>query len=193
MNEKELFLRLRELIKENANLNKDGLLKDRESLNSELVLLRNELRNYDISNFSVELQKIAEEYENKSRKNLFALIIGIPALLGLTALSDIFLYLLVIYVIVNCVIIKVNEDIKLNNLSKYKELKDYVQLHRNYNSRVLRTDVVKIETRIDIIKRKINIINKKLEKYRVNDSEIRDIQKILFNYEEGKDEKVYFK
>lgn len=181
---KDLLIRFKELLKENRSVNLDLLLKEKNRLNNDLEKIENDLKKYKIEYLNTSSQDSIDKYNNKNKKNIIALIIGIPALLGLSLLSNVFVYLLFCYVVTNCVMINMNEIDKLHEVSLHEEDKEYSKFRKDMNSGIFRVDVMELELKKDVIVSKIKEIDRKLSKYRSNVSEIDDIKVILSDKEE---------
>lgn len=188
---KDLLIRFKELLEENCSVNLDFLLKEKNKLNNDLEKIENDLKKYKIEYLNTSSQDIIDKYNNKNKKNIIALIIGIPALLGLSLLSNVFVYLLFCYVVANCVMINMNEIDKLHEVSLHEEDKEYSKFRKDMNSGIFRVDVMELELKKDVIVSKIKEIDRKLSKYRSNVSEIDDIEKQIYDIQ-GK-EKLYIK
>lgn len=188
---KDLLIRFKELLEENRSVNLDFLLKEKNKLNNDLEKIENDLKKYKIEYLNTSSQDIIDKYNNKNKKNIIALIIGIPALLGLSLLSNVFVYLLFCYVVANCVMINMNEIDKLHEVSLHEKDKEYSKFRKDMNSGIFRVDVMELELKKDVIVSKIKGIDRKLSKYRSNVSEIDDIEKQIYDIQ-GK-EKLYIK
>lgn len=188
---KDLLIRFKELLEENRSVNLDLLLKEKNKLNNDLEKIENDLKKYKIEYLNTSSQDIIDKYNNKNKKNIIALIIGIPVLLGLSLLSNVFVYLLFCYVVANCVMINMNEIDKLHEVSLHEEDKEYSKFRKDMNSGIFRVDVMELELKKDVIVSKIKEIDRKLSKYRSNVSEIDDIEKQIYDIQ-GK-EKLYIK
>lgn len=181
---KDLLIRFKELLEENRSVNLDLLLKEKNKLNNDLKKIENDLKKYKIEYINTSSQNIIDKYNNKNKKNIIALIIGIPALLGLSLLSNAFVYLLFCYVVANCVMINMNEIDKLHEVSLHEEDKEYSKFRKDMSNGIFRVDVMELELKKDVIVSKIKEIDRKLSKYRSNVSEIDDIKVILSGKEE---------